>query len=102
MDFRNDAFASLAPPKITRGGSSTDEVFEEWPVTLTEFVTGSRYLANPRLSSIQYDAVLHAERIYYSHTYEYLAQNAPDEEVRRYWSTPVRSVNFLDLEWGLP
>ena len=90
----------LAPPDITRGGKTADKIFEEWPVTLDEFVTGSRYLANPPLSSIQYDAVLHAERIYYPETYFYLADNHPDPAGREYWSQSVRMVNFLDLEWG--
>lgn len=91
---------TLAPPNITRGGATADKTFEEWPVTLDEFVTGTKYLANPRLSSIQYEAVLHAERIYYPETYLYLADNHPDEEGRRYWGQYVRPVNFLDLEWG--
>ena len=91
---------SLAPPDVTRGGTTADKVFEEWPVTLDEFVTGTKYLANPPLSSIQYDAVLHAERIYYPDTYFYLSDNHPDPEGRAYWAQPVRMVNFLDLEWG--
>src|SRR5215469_7834238 len=91
---------SLAPPDTTRGGSTADQTFEEWPVTLTEFVTGVKYLANPPLSDIQYDAVRHAERIYYRETYEYIADKADASDIRFYWSQPVRPVNFLDLEWG--
>jgi hypothetical protein len=99
-EWANSDFSALAPPKITRGGSSTDRVFEEWPVTLTEFVTSPLYLANPRLSEIQYDSVLHAERIYYPETYEYIAAHHPDPVGRAFWKTPVRQVNFLELEWG--
>lgn len=90
----------LAPPKATRGGKTADRTFEEWPVTLTEFVQGERYLANPPLSGIQYEAVLHAERVYYGHTYGYLAAHHPDPVAAAYWDAPVRFVNFLDLEWG--
>jgi hypothetical protein len=96
----SDILSALAPPDVTRGGATADKTFEEWPVTLDEFVTGSRYLANPPLSAIQYDAVLHAERIYYPDTYFFLAVNHPDPEGRAYWSQPIRMVNFLDLEWG--
>lgn len=92
--------SSLAPPEATRGGTTADKIFEEWPVTLDEFVTGTRYLANPPLSDIQYEAVVHAERIYYEDTYWYLADNHPDPVARHYWGKPVRQVNFLDLEWG--
>lgn len=100
----NSIFGSFA---VTRGGSYADKHFEEWPVTLDEFVTGSRYLANPALSGIQYDAVRHAERIYYPEMYGYLAKNACHSEgakataaLREYWATPVRMVNFLEFEWG--
>ena len=100
-EFANPDFGFLAPPKTTRGGQSTDRVFEEWPVTLTEFVTGANYLANPRLSDIQYEAVLHAERVYNPETYTYLATHPHVPlELRTYWAQPVRPVNFLDLEWG--
>jgi hypothetical protein len=106
-DWRNSDFSVLAPPKATRGGKLVDRYFEEWPVTLTEFVQGSAYLANPRLSGIQYEAVLHAERVYHPWTYAYLAEHVQHKEgaaatadLRTYWATPVRSVNFLDLEWG--
>jgi hypothetical protein len=92
--------SSLAPPQVTRGGTTADKVFEEWPVTLTEFVQGSRYLANPPLSGIQYEAVMHAERIYYPETYWYIAEHHHDPVARAYWAAPVRMVNFLDLEWG--
>lgn len=92
---------------VTRGGSYADKHFEEWPVTLDEFVTGSRYLANPPLSDIQYDAVRHAERIYYPDMYFYLADNASHAggpaataTLRDYWSREYRMVNFLELEWG--
>jgi hypothetical protein len=73
--------------------------FTEEPVPLSVFVQDKGYLANPPLSPVQYEAVLHAERIYYPATYEVLAASA-DRKVREYWRQPVRMVNFLELEWG--
>lgn len=103
-DTLTGIFGSYA---VTRGGNYADKFFEEWPVTLDEFVTSSRYLSNPPLSEIQYDAVRHAERIYYPEMYLYLADNACHSsgsigtmKLREYWGKPVRMVNFLELEWG--
>lgn len=74
---------------------SLEDVFTEEPVPLTEFIRGRKYLANPALSPVQYDAVLHAERIYYPDVYQRMgAQMDP------YWGEPVRAVNFVDLLWG--
>ena len=73
--------------------------FTEEPVPLDVFVQDKGYLANPPLSPVQYEAVLHAERIYYPSAYELLAQSA-DRKIREYWRQPVRMVNFLELEWG--
>lgn len=79
-----------------RSGSS---VFEEEPVPLDVFITDRAYLGNPRLSPVQYNAVRHAERVYYPETYELLSASS-DKVTRDYWSEPVRMVNFLELEWG--
>jgi hypothetical protein len=73
--------------------------FTEEPVPLTVFVQDKGYLANPPLSPVQYEAVLHAERVYYPSAYEVLAQSA-DRKIREYWKQTVRMVNFLELEWG--
>lgn len=70
------------------------EIFEEEPVPLTVFVQDKRFLANPPLSPVQYDAVRHAEQIYYQDLYPLMAQEFGD-----YW-TPVRFVNLMTLEWG--
>jgi hypothetical protein len=74
-------------------------VFEEEPVPLDVFVRDRGYMANPPLSDVQYEAVRHAERVYYPETYKLLADSA-DPAVRAYWSAPCRMVNFLELEWG--
>jgi hypothetical protein len=79
-----------------RSGSS---VFEEEPVPLDVFVRDRAYLGNPALSPVQYDAVRHAERVYYPETYELLTTSA-DKGIKEYWAEPVRMVNFLELEWG--
>jgi hypothetical protein len=85
------------------GGTGTSVsgagIFEEEPVPLDVFVRDQGYLANPPLSDVQYEAVRHAERVYYPVTYETLAGSA-DAKIRDYWAQPVRMVNFLELEWG--
>jgi hypothetical protein len=74
-------------------------LFEEEPVPLDVFVTDRDYLANPPLSEVQYEAVRHAERVYYQETYKILAESS-DARIRAYWSVPCRMVNTLELEWG--
>jgi hypothetical protein len=80
--------------------------FEHEPCSLTRFVQDRKFLANPPLSPLQYDAVRHAERIYYPDMYPMLAERSSDQETRDYWSEPaldgsrVRMVNFVTLEWG--
>lgn len=84
---------------LVRASSGDPAAFSEEPVPLDVFVQDKRYLGNPPLSPIQYDAVRHAERVYYPETYLVLGQSA-DKAVREYWQQPCRMVNFLDLEWG--
>jgi len=79
--------------------ATSSSLFEEEPVPLDVFVTDRGYLANPPLSPVQYEAVRHAERVFYPETFELLGTSA-DRRVREYWSEPVRMVNFLELEWG--
>jgi hypothetical protein len=74
-------------------------IFEEEPVPLDVFVRDRGYLANPPLSDVQYEAVRHAERVYYPQTYQILAGSS-DPKIRAYWSAPCRMVNTLELEWG--
>jgi len=79
---------------------NTGEIqWAEEPVPLTVFVQDRRYLGQPALSGDQYEAVRHAERVYFPHTYASLASSA-DAEIALYWSQPCRDVNFLELEWG--
>jgi len=73
--------------------------WDEEPVSLTRFVRDRAYLGQPALSEIQYEAVRHAERVFFPQTYASLAAST-DKEIAAYWSTPCRDVNFLELEWG--
>jgi hypothetical protein len=88
----------LVPGDGAERGAGSD-LFEEEPVPLSVFVQDTGYLANPALSPVQYDAVRHAERIFYPETYEMLAGSS-ERRIREYWAEPVRMVNFLELEWG--
>jgi hypothetical protein len=74
-------------------------IFFEEPIPLDRFIRDRKYLGNPPLSEVQYEAVRHAERIYLPPTYELLAQSS-DKAVRDYWKQPCRMVNLITLEWG--
>lgn len=93
------AAALLGAVNGTGTSVSGTSLFEEEPVPLDVFVKDRAYLANPPLSEVQYEAVRHAERVYYEQTFALLAASS-DKQVRDYWSQPCRSVNFLELEWG--
>jgi hypothetical protein len=71
----------------------------EEPVPLTVFIRDQKYLKNPPLSDVQFEAVQYAERIYFPATYAELA-NSSDPLIKEYWSQPIRMVNFLTYEWG--
>lgn len=73
--------------------------FDEEPVPLGVFVRDARYLANPPLSEVQYEAVRHIEKVYLPETYKVLTQSS-DPAIRRYWQRPCRMVNLVELEWG--
>lgn len=102
------------PPRAG-GPSGLDNWFEEEPVPLTVFVQDKRFLGNPPLSMPQYDAVRHIERIYYPDMYPLLAEEfetgkqpgrlhiASSSAVWReekYWTQPLRMINFATLQWG--
>lgn len=99
-DLATDEFWAARDASQSAGLSDSMAQWEHEPVSLTEFVTGRDYLANPRLSLVQYEAVRYAERIFYDHTYSWLAGNCAEPENRAYWAEPVRMVNFVTLEWG--
>lgn len=62
--------------------------FEEEPVPFEVFLRDSKYLALPKLSEIQLEMALHAERIYYEETFDALG-----------WPKR-RQVNQIPLAWG--
>src|SRR3954468_6030902 len=85
------------------------------PVPLTVFVQDRKFLANPALSDIQYEAVRHIERIYYQATYGmlvdefesgkregrlHIASSSAVWREEKYWSTPIRMCNFVNIQWG--
>lgn len=67
------------------------EIFEEKPVSLTEFIQGEEYLNQPELvlSEPQYDLIRHMEQIYFEDTCLLMA-----EVWGEYWK-PVRMVNTI-------
>jgi len=71
-----------------------ESIFAEEPVPLTTFVQDRKFLGNPPLSPIQYQAVRHIEQIYFPETYKLMAQ-----QFGEYWE-PVRPINFATLQWG--
>lgn len=75
--------------------NSLDDVFSEEPVPLSVFVQDAKFLRNPPLSEVQYNAVRAVERIYMPRTYE-----AMRKEFSPYWGDDIPTVNFITLQWG--
>jgi hypothetical protein len=69
-------------------------IFAEEPVPLEVFVQDAKFLHNPALSPVQYDAVRAIERVLYQPTYEIMMA-----EWGEYW-TPLHPQNFITLQWG--
>ncbi len=97
------------------GNIALEHIFAEEPVPLTVFVQDRAFLGNPPLSPVQYDAVRHIERIYYPDMYPrlseefetgkrqgrlHVASSAAVWREERYWSLPLRMINFATLQWG--
>lgn len=74
--------------------SSLEQIFIEEPPDLTTFVQDAKYMNNPPLSQIQYDAVRHIEQVFSAQTYELMV-----EGFGSYWE-PVRRINFATLQFG--
>lgn len=72
------------------------DVFDEEPVSLDVFMKDKKFMGNPPLSDIQYEAVRHIERVYYQHTYPQMAEEFNSE----YWARPIRMINFATLMYG--
>lgn len=95
--------------------SKAQTVLAEEPVPLTVFVQDKKFLGNPPLSDVQYDAVRHIERIYYPAMYPvlseefetgkregrlHIASSSAAWRDEKYWSQPLRMTNFATLQWG--
>jgi hypothetical protein len=78
------------------GGTDLSRIFSEEPVPLDIFVRDKKYLGNPPLSDVQYEAVRYTERIYYPELYPLMAKEFNDT----YWTDITRMVNFVTLQWG--
>jgi hypothetical protein len=77
---------------------SLEDIFVEDPVPLDVFVRDKKFMGagdSWKLSSVQYEAVRHAERIYYPELYKEMG-----EHFDPYWAEPLRMVNFVNLQWG--
>jgi hypothetical protein len=106
---------SMETPEARQDRLGLENILDEEPVPLTVFVQDKKFLGNPPLSDVQYDAVRHIERIYYQDLYGQIAEEfetgkrqgrlhvAGSSAVWReekYWSQPLRMINFATLQWG--
>jgi hypothetical protein len=88
--------ASAGLATSATSGTDLSRIFAEEPVSLDVFVRDRKFLGNPPLSEVQYDAVRHIERVYYADLYPAMAQEFGGD----YWNQPCRMVNFVTLQWG--
>jgi hypothetical protein len=115
FDFAAELRKAASEVPAGSAAAGLEAIFAEEPVPLTVFVQDQKFLANPPLSEVQYDAVRHIERIYYQATYPQLAEEfetgkrqgrlhiASASAVWReekYWTAPLRMTNFATLQWG--
>jgi hypothetical protein len=82
-------------PEETKSKLAIGDPFKYEPVTLTTFIQDQKFLGNPDLSSIQFDAVHMLEPVYMPETLMQLYDHLGLEE----WK-PQRQVNFGALQWG--
>jgi hypothetical protein len=78
----------------TAVAAGLSDVFDEEPAPLDVFIKDKKYLYNPPLSEVQYEAVRHLEQIYYRQTYVDMV-----EQFGEYWR-PVRFITEATLQWG--
>lgn len=96
----------LAKAASIKKGSAED-LFDEIPVSLSEFVTSPKYLNNFALSNVQYELVQKMERVLYNGidvaTKQYHKENDTYKlmaEHEKYWKDPVPMVNKIPAMWG--
>lgn len=88
------ASAEMSSSSTTDTDLST--IFSEEPVSLDVFIRDRKFLHNPALSPVQYEAVRYIERIYYPDLYPVMAKEFGGD----YWTRWYRMVNFVTLQWG--
>lgn len=112
--LRKAALADSGGGGTGAGVGTAEALFDEEPVSLRIFVQDKRFLGNPELSDVQYDAIRHIERVYYPATYKILANEfdagkkpgafhvgvVSSWRDEPYWSIPYRMINFATLQWG--
>ncbi len=115
MDLNSLAQSLRSSTSLSKENANLS-VFSEEPVSLDTFIQDTKFLKNPPLSPIQYEAVRHIERIYYPDIYPLIAQELGHKKNRtiifsskiltvqdieqNYWATPLRMVNNVVLQWG--
>jgi hypothetical protein len=87
----DDLFAEREAVRTT----SLSDVFSEEPVRLEVFVSDKKFLAQPKLSEIQYAALRNIERVYMPDLYPRMA-----EAFDPYWGEIRRLTNLITLQWG--
>jgi hypothetical protein len=115
FDFAAELRKAASEVPAGSAAAGLEAIFAEEPVPLTVFVQDQKFLANPPLSEVQYDAVRHIERIYYQATYPQLAEEFETGKRQgrlhiasagavwreeKYWTAPLRMTNFATLQWG--
>lgn len=96
MSFLGLGDALREEPAETPSKLSLELIFTEEPVPLDVFIKDKKFLNNPPLSPVQYDAVRHIERVYYPELYPLMGEQFNEP----YWTEPIRMVNLITLQWG--
>lgn len=98
LQLLSDMFAEV--PEPDKKATSLSAIFDEEPVPLDVFISDKRFLDNPPLSPLQFEAVQYIERIYNSPLYDGNIYQEMGEEFDPYWLQPIRNVNSITLQWG--
>ena len=115
FDFAAELRKAASEIKQADKATGAAALLAEEPVPLTVFVQDKKFLGNPPLSDVQYDAVRHIERIYYPDMYPMLSEEFETGKTEgrlhiassgavwreeKYWSADLRMINFATLQWG--
>ncbi len=116
MDFKPTSLSGMLKHSSTATSNQMSlDVLAEEPVSLTVFVQDRKFLHNPPLSPVQYNAVRAIERIYFPDMYPQLAKEFgpkknqtvigpagaySEEVVDSYWAAKIPMINKATLQWG--